>query len=317
MRLLLHNFRGLYNFIWTPPENRVSVLIGANGSGKTSVCAAMRFLARAWEFSTTGAARESFKDLRGLRPVEGTDTVSMGLDMGNMQWSVTLQGEHLQAQDTYVLDERQVDSEFDKGVYYPLLPRVFMKDSFHVNSKGTPTNPYMERVLLDLARNKEQRKFIEEALADAFPNLFESLDFSRAGSISIREQGSPAPSALSEVSGGLVQFLMLMAALVNTDSGGTVVFDDLTSNLHPYAVEVMLERMGDWAWEHKITVLMTTHSTALLNNFQGEPERVYVLSSKNQPAPLTDIYDADWLQGSMIGDLYSCGNMGSNFDALG
>lgn len=316
MRLLLHNFRGLNNFWWAPPENRVSVLIGANGSGKTSVCAALRFLTRAWNFSTTEAARESFKDLRGLRPADGTDTVLMGIEMGDIQWGVTLQGDHLQAQDTYILGGRQVKSNFDKAAYYSYLPCVFMGDSFHVNVKGTPTNQRMEGVLLDLALSKESRKFVEETLADAFPNLFESLDFSKAGSVSIREQGSPAPSALSDVSGGMVQLLMVMAALVNVKRGGTVIFDNPTTNMHPYAVKVMFERMGDWAWEHKITVLMTTHNPVLLNQFINEPEHVYVLTSDKTPAALTDLYNADFIQGFTIGDLFSCDNMGSNVDVL-
>lgn len=316
MRLILHNFRGLYNFIWAPPENRVSVLIGANGSGKTSVCAAMRFLARAWEFSTTEAARESFKDLRGLRPADGTDTVLMGIEVGDIQWGVTLQGDPLQAKNTYILGGRQVNSNFDVAAYYSYFPRVFMGDSFHVNTKGTPTNQHMESVLLDLAWDKGSREFVEEALQDAFPNLFDSLDFSTAGSVRIRERGSPASSALSDVSGGMVQLLMVTAALVNVKRGGTIVFDNPTTNMHPHAVKVMFERMGNRAFEHKITVLMTTHDPVLLNQFINEPEHVYVLTPDKAPAALTDLYSTNFIQGFTIGDLFSCDNMGSNVDVL-
>jgi predicted ATPase len=66
--------------------------------------------------------------------------------------------------------------------------------------------------------------------------------------------------------------------------------------------------MRTQAAERGLTILLSTHSPVLLNQFREVPEQVFVLGhgrdDKPTPAPLTALFDEDWLAHSDLGVLY-------------
>lgn len=316
MEIRIHNFRGLMNFLWRPQMGRVNVLIGANGSGKSAVCSALDFLTWAWRTSPTSAALDAFTKKGGLRLQEGTSTAHMGFATKNVQWGVTISAKNaLRAVGACSVDGQKVKAQDVLDDYYDLFPLAYQSGSFQGITAGRLYSR-LPWLLQNMMRDDKKKEFVEAGLTAAFPKLFEELVRDASGEVRVRERGSLAPSRLTEVSSGIIQLLGVLSAVAYTPNGGTVVFDDPTLSLHPYAVKVMFARVEEWASEHEITVLMMTHSEVLLNECAGSPDRVYMMKRYEQrcPTALTDVYDQDWLQGFSLGDLYQNDNIGSNAD---
>jgi predicted ATPase len=97
-----------------------------------------------------------------------------------------------------------------------------------------------------------------------------------------------------------------------------VAIDEPENSLHPYALRAFLRRTSRWARQHKLTVLLATHSTVLLDELT--PEQVYVMKankpSGSMPTRLDKLCNREWLEGFKLGDLYEQGEIGSNQDEV-
>lgn len=82
--------------------------------------------------------------------------------------------------------------------------------------------------------------------------------------------------------------------------------DEPENGLHPYAIHVLMEACRQRAAEHQLTVLLTTHSTSMLNEFREEAHQVYVMDlNESKPlTPLIELRDPEWLRYFALGDLY-------------
>jgi predicted ATPase len=170
--------------------------------------------------------------------------------------------------------------------------------------------------------HKDRFDFVVGGLREAFPENFESIDFNQAGNTltaRIYRPGSEQPSWLMDAANGLVQMMVLLCNVAHTNDGGVVAIDEPENGLHPFALRVFLRKTRQWAAKHHVTVLLATHSTVLLDEFNPTPSDVFVMVSSGvqgeQPAPLDKLRDRDWLTGFNLGNLYSQGEIGSNDDA--
>jgi predicted ATPase len=107
-----------------------------------------------------------------------------------------------------------------------------------------------------------------------------------------------------------------------------VAIDEPENSLHPYALRAFLRRTSRWARQHKLTVLLATHSTVLLDELT--PEQVYVMKGTPVPTRLDQLCNSDWLKTFQfklennqyhlsdfkLGDLYEHGELGSNEDEV-
>jgi len=112
--------------------------------------------------------------------------------------------------------------------------------------------------------------------------------------------------------------LILLCDVAHTNAGGVVAIDEPENGLHPFALRVFLRKTRQWAAKHHVTVLLATHSTVLLDEFNATPGAVFVMATRDQhdvrPVPLDQLRDADWLDGFNLGELYAQGEIGSNDD---
>lgn len=163
--------------------------------------------------------------------------------------------------------------------------------------------------------------FILKSLRSAFPNVVDELGLRLTENnveVSVTAPGGHPPLSIRQQANGLVQYLANLIALVSAKPGDVIALDQPEDGLHPWALKVLLSSLEDWAWDNRLTVILATHSLVLLDAMGGAPERVFVMKAHKvgepSPAPLTALYDRDWLQGFTLGDLYAESNIGSNGD---
>jgi predicted ATPase len=169
--------------------------------------------------------------------------------------------------------------------------------------------------------NRHRYQFVLEGLTAAFPNTVKDMDFVEAGSTlaaRIYAPDSEFPSQLASEANGVLQLLVLFCDLASAEDESVVAIDEPENSLHPYALRAFLRRATQWARQHKLTVLLATHSTVLLDELSAYPEQVYVMKAPQpgEPSPtrLDDLYDRKWMEGFKLGDLYEQGEIGSNED---
>ena len=156
----------------------------------------------------------------------------------------------------------------------------------------------------------ERDRFVRETLKDAFPETFEDYDFGMPGPVVFARFYAPGsrdatfPTATAH---GLLVGMLHLAAVASAPDGGIVAIDEFENGLHPHAIRALLAAIRERAAERRLTVILATHSPTLLNCFDGEPERVFVVERgpEPQPRPLTDVKKREWLSHFALGNLYS------------
>ena len=168
---------------------------------------------------------------------------------------------------------------------------------------------------------QERYDLVIDTLRQAFPALIEELSLrltEHSVEALVTAPGGSPPLYIGQQADGLLHGLVTLVAIADASPGDVIALDQPEDGLHPWALKVLLSSLEDWAWRHRLTVIIATHSLVLLDAMGGAPERVFVMKAHKvgepSPAPLTALYDRDWLQGFTLGDLYAESNIGSNGD---
>jgi len=132
--------------------------------------------------------------------------------------------------------------------------------------------------------------------------------------------GEELSCLLANEANGVLQLLVLLCNVANAEKESLVAIDEPENGLHPYALRAFLRRTGQWARQHKLTVVLATHSTVILDEFSASPEQVFVMkadkSEEKLPIRLDELCNREWLEGFKLGDLYEQGEIGSNEDEV-
>ena len=232
-----------------------------------------------------------------------------------------------------VAQERFPSDDSRKGPFAPPVSflngyRLYEPIAFEQLRAGSKLSPWRELLesgqnLFSVMRNWNDRResrgkldFIKATLAEAFPDIFEDMDFDfEKDMVSSRLHlpGGARPLPMSAAPTGLLNLLYLLCAIVSTERGGFVAIDEPENALHPYAIQKFVDAARDWAEREDLTILLATHSPALLDRFKDEPEQIFVMEPSRKPLPvrLSDLHDRDWLAQFSLGDLYNFGDFGA------
>ena len=194
----------------------------------------------------------------------------------------------------------------------PSLRTQGSQPSSHTHTHPNGYNAFA--VLRNWATNREFSKgraeWVKGTLRQAFPGRFEDYDFESSDNAMIRFYdprfpNRPLPPRLSP--DGLLVGLLHVAAVASCPPGGAVAIDEFENGLHPHAIRALIDAIRARARELELTVILTTHSPTVLNCFDAEPEKVFVIerSSEPQPRALPDIKKKEWLAHFALGDLYA------------
>lgn len=161
-------------------------------------------------------------------------------------------------------------------------------------------------------RYQNQFEWVRDKARLAFYDIFDDIELSEeAGLVTARffpphadvnDEGLPMLRAAD----GLLVGLLHLTAVAGARPGSLVAIDEMENQLHPHAIRAILAAMRELAEERDLTVILTTHSPVLMNEFSGEPERFYVTEVGRQPTPvrLDQLHDPRWLSQFSLGDLY-------------
>ena len=169
-------------------------------------------------------------------------------------------------------------------------------------------------VLHNLGRNLD----FEERLTEAMRELFPRTRKLRVATVGLRSltlewfvHGSERPFYLDEMSDGTVRMLCWAAVLLSPKPSTLIVLDEPEAGVHPAWLRVL----AGWIREasRKTQVIVSTHSSDLLDYFTEDLESVHVFQSAADPAlmtvktlrrePLAEKLDEGW----KLGDLYRVG----------
>lgn len=157
-------------------------------------------------------------------------------------------------------------------------------------------------------RHKGQFEWVIEQARLAFPDLLQTIEFD-GGEAYVFPPGATDPAdglPPRRQADGLLTGLLLLTAVAGAKPGSIVAFDEMENQLHPHAIRAILGAMRSKAAELDLTVVLTTHSPLVMNEFGEEPERVWVLDAQSGkvPARLDELKNPDWLAMFPLGELY-------------
>jgi hypothetical protein len=155
-----------------------------------------------------------------------------------------------------------------------------------------------------------QFEAVMAAARDAFPGLLSTVEFARILPDIFPPGATEAEQALppKRAADGLLTGLLHLTALFGAKPGSLIAFDEMENQLHPHAIRSLISSMRKLSDERDLTILLTTHSPIVMNEFRDEPEQVYVLESAapGQPVPtaMTELHSEEWLAQAKLGTLY-------------
>jgi hypothetical protein len=159
-------------------------------------------------------------------------------------------------------------------------------------------------------RYRGQFEWVMAEARRAFPGIIGTIEFDRGLPYLFRHGATdPAEGLLpSRAADGLLTGLLHLVAVAGARSGSLVAFDEVENHLHPYAIRSLVGAMRQQAEERHLTIVLTTHSPVVLNQFREEPEQVFVLGHNDpelpDPARMTDLHTDEWLAQAKLGTLY-------------
>lgn len=113
-------------------------------------------------------------------------------------------------------------------------------------------------------------------------------------------------------SDGVLVGLLHLTAVASASDGMIIAIEEMENQLHPFAIRTILAAIRERADAENLTVLLTTHSPVLMNEFRDTPEDFLVFEPGPSPSVhrLSEIRDPDWLAHFQLGDLYDRGEFG-------
>lgn len=182
-----------------------------------------------------------------------------------------------------------------------------------LNSSGTNVFAVIDRWRTQ-SDHEHRWSFVRSGLTAAFPKFFLTFDSEPAGSVISLVVRTPQKKSFrpQDWPNGFFSMLLGLCAVAGANDGGVVALDEPETSLHPELIRSLVGHIRDWSVEHAVTVLMSTHSPALLDCFKEQPEQVYVMErgSPSLPARLDELHEPGWLRHFSLGDLYEHNKFG-------
>jgi hypothetical protein len=160
------------------------------------------------------------------------------------------------------------------------------------------------------SRHRGQFDRVVEAARRALPGLFVSMEFDRGLPVFFPSATTDPDRALpaGRMADGLLSALLVLTGLIGAPPGSIVAFDEVESRLHPHAIRSLLATMREEVEARGLTVILTTHSPVVMNEFRDTPEQVFVLEPSPDhptvPNALSVLHAEAWLAQAKLGTLY-------------
>ena len=158
--------------------------------------------------------------------------------------------------------------------------------------------------------------FVLDGMRAAFPGSVEDLALKPSGRTITADFLLPQADAVlphSLASQGWLVMLLHLCAIASAPRGGAVSIDEPENGLHPFAIRRLMESAEHWAQANNVSILMATHSPALLDELRAHPERIFAMQPGQAvlPCSLDKMRNPAWLANFSIGQLYMTDDFGA------
>ncbi len=159
-------------------------------------------------------------------------------------------------------------------------------------------------------RYRGQFDWVMKEARRAFPGLLGTIEFDRGLPYLFRPDATDPTEGLppNRMADGLLTGLLHLTAIAGAKPGSLLAVDEMENQLHPHAIRSIIAAMRQQAEERDITIVLTTHSPVVLNQFINEPEQVFVLDQNHPdgdvPVRMTDLHSEEWIAQAKLGSLY-------------
>lgn len=129
----------------------------------------------------------------------------------------------------------------------------------------------------------------------------------------LHERGLKAPVPSMRISDGTLRFLALLAALFSPTPPSLMCLEKPELGLHPDAVSLLADLLVEAS--HRVQLVITTHSDALLSSLNGQVESVVVCENNGHGTTFKRLNAerlAHWLKDYTLGDIWRMGEIGGN-----
>jgi predicted ATPase len=196
------------------------------------------------------------------------------------------------------------------------LRRIGSAVSAEVNLEATGVNLFaiLQNWQAGERKHRQRIEFVRRGVADAFPELFEDIDFEKAGqTVTARfyTPGFSQPFPIYLAPNGLLIALLHLAAVASVPDGGAVAIDEFENSLHPHAIRLLVDAIRRRAAERDLTVILASHSPVVLNLFRDDASHAFVIQRGESPRRIDELHDPEWLSQFSLGDLYANEDIGA------
>lgn len=155
-------------------------------------------------------------------------------------------------------------------------------------------------------------KFLEK-----FNQNYEDLRVTIEGGFAqaqVVERGLSAKIPATRLSDGTLKFICLLAALFNSGGSSLICFEEPELGLHPDALRLVAKALVEVS--ERVQIIVTTHSTDLIDALSGTPEAVVVcerdFDNGTEFHRLKRLKLEQWLERYSLGELWRKGEIGGN-----
>ena len=129
----------------------------------------------------------------------------------------------------------------------------------------------------------------------------------------LHERGLKAPIPSTRISDGTLRFLAVLAALFSPTPPSLMCLEEPELGLHPDAVSLLADLLVEAS--HRVQLVVTTHSDALLSSLSDQVESVVVCENYGHGTTFKRLNAerlAHWLEDYTFGDIWRMGEIGGN-----
>lgn len=170
-------------------------------------------------------------------------------------------------------------------------------------------------VLNSLRQNREAKKKLLEALQLFYEDIedFDLRVHSGYVEIFFQESNFNASIPATRLSDGTLRYLSLLAILLHPNPPPLICIEEPELGLHPDILPTLIDLLKEAA--QKTQIIITTHSTDLIDDLSDNPECVLVFD-KYQGSTTVNRLDKEelkeWLEDYRLGELWRRGHFGGN-----